>query len=564
MSTIKDLNRFVKNPVSISIKRSKFNRGFTHKTTFKSGKLVPIFLDEVIAGDTFKVNLSSVVRMLTPVVPVMDNAFLDVYFFYVPCRLATIHPDDWQKINGENKGGYWAPSSESTLESTGNVLNGDDTGAGFVIPYDSVPAYMGLPVGDWSGNNDATAWREQFNFNIMPFVAYTKIWNEFFRDQNTQAPVSINNASDVQTLYFKQDSCLDVNKLHDYFCSALPAPQKGDAVLLPMSGSAPVITGEPVNRGHQRSATWLSASGTTVQGAVTLKGNAVEGAVMEVNNTTPSMGTGIYPSNLYADLQNATAVSVNEMRQAIAIQRMLEKDARGGTRYREMLKAHFGVTVPDLTVQVPEYLAGKRVPLNITQVLQTSETSSTPLGTTGAFSNTSFSDYMFTKSFNEAGYIIGVACVRTEQSYSQGVAKLWTRNRRYDWYDPTFANLGEQAIFKRELFLQHSAPGVTAPDFNEVFGYQEAWADYRFHPNQISGALAPNAGNANFTAWTYTNNFSAAPTLNSAFMKQPSSQIGDTLVVTNTKEQFVADFYFDAVCVRPMPLYSIPGLMDHH
>lgn len=224
-----------------------------------------------------------------------------------------------------------------------------------------------------------------------------------------------------------------------------------------------------------------------------------------------------------------------------------------------MLKAHFGVSIPDSTVQVPEYLAGKRIPLNMTQVLQTSETSSTPLGTTGAFSNTFANDKMFIKSFTEFGYIMGVACVRCAQSYSQGIPKLFTRNRRYDFYHPVFANLGEQAILKRELYY-NGASGTNT----EVFGYQEAWAEYRYKPNLVSGEFAPNANNSVLASWTYTNNFTTKPTLNSTFMKQPSSQFDNTFVVSNSSYHFLADFYFNLKCTRPMPLYSIPGLVDHH
>lgn len=562
MSVIKDLNRFVKNPISLDVRRSKFKRPFGHKTTFKAGDLVPIFLDEVLPGDTFKLDVSSVVRMLTPAVPVMDNCFLDIYFFYVPNRLCTFHSDDWQKICGENKGGYWAPAAESTLSNTGNMITITQQ-AGFEVKYDSVAAYLGLPVGNWK--NEAASSFKNFKFSTMPFVAYIKIWNEFFRDQNTQAPVACANAGDIMD-YFASDSCLKVNKLHDYFCSALPAPQKGDSVVLPIAGEAPVLTSSVTRvTGSQAALRWSQA----VDGEVPELGYIFTDDQLGTTYThTEAAISGdsapIYPENLYANLKNAAFVTVNELRQSVAIQRMLEKDARGGTRYREMLKAHFGVTVPDMTVQVPEYLAGKRVPLNITQVLQTSETSTTPLGTTGAFSNTGFQDKMFTKSFSECGYVVGVCCVRNEQSYSQGVHKLWTRDRRYDFYDPSFANLGEMPIYKRELYLPHETTSGAPGTWDVVFGYQEAWAEYRYHPTQISGALAPNANQVNFTAWTYTNNFTASPTLNSTFMKQPSSQIGDTLVVTTTKEQFVADFYFDLTCARVMPLYSIPGLMDHH
>lgn len=559
MSAIDNLNRFVKNPTNIDISRSRFKRPFTHKTTFKSGKLIPFFVDEVLPGDTFDVSWSSVIRMLTPAVPVLDNAFFDLYFFFVPNRLCTYGKDDWQKIQGENTSGYWAPSTEATLQNTSNTFTLNSRS----IISGSVANYLGLPIGSFGSGYSSLP------ISLLPFNAYIKIWNEWFRDQNTQAPKSLlyAGAGDISTYL---TDCLDVNKLHDYFTSSLPAPQKGGSVLLPLAGTAPIKTATtdmftgtnktPIKFRDAVSGNYPSTSvGVAISGS-----NTSQGVLSEVSTgggAGPSIiEGGYYPSNLYADLATATAASVNEMRQAFAIQRLLEKDARGGTRYREMLKAHFGVTIPDLTIQVPEYLGGKRIPLNITQVLQTSETTNnSPLGATGAFSNTSYSDKAFIKSFNEYGFIIGVGCVRTEQSYSQGIPKMFTRNRRYDHYLPVFANLGEQAILKRELFVDQYATGLTA-----VFGYQEAWAEYRYHPNLVTGNLAPNANDTTLTAWTYTNKFTAQPTLNSTFMVQPSSQIGDTLVVTNTNTQFVADFYFDIKATRPMPMYSIPGLIDHH
>lgn len=560
MSNLRDLNRFVKNPVNLTMSRSKFRRPFGHKTTFKSGDLVPIFIDEVLPGDTFKLDMAFVTRMLTPVVPVMDNAFIDIYFFFVPNRIACMHPQDWAKICGENVSGYWAPNAESTVANTGNSTNI----SGIEIVEDSVANYLGLPIGDYTAASATeTTYFTKCRVNIMPFIAYTKIWNEFFRDENTQAPITETTAANYLVRYAAADSCLKVNKLHGLFTSVLPAPQKGDSVLLPMAGTAPVITGvEHTTSGlHNTMKFRAGTGGTQARGhlAIDASGNLAN----DTSGTTVTSVTNLYPSNLYADLQNATATSVNELRQAFAIQRMLEKDARGGTRYRSMLLAHFGTTVPDLTVQVPEYLVGKRVPLNITQVLQTSESNSTPLGTTGAFSNTGFSGKMFTKSFSEFGFVIGVACVRTEQSYSQGISKMWSRERRFDYYYPAFANLGEQPIYKHELFLPQTGGDFTY-DFDSVFGYNEAWAEYRYHPTLITGALAPNAGQATFKPWTYTNNFIAQPVLNSDFMKQPKSQIGDTLVQTSTIRQFIADFYFDLTCTRVMPLYSIPGLLDHH
>ena len=554
MSFIDKLNRFAGNPVNMNMKRSKFNLSHGHKLSMNSGSLVPILCEEVLPDDTFKINLSSVVRSITPAVPVMDNAYLDVFAFWVPARLCTVHDKDWNKIHGENTAGFWAPASESTLENTGNTWYiGASTGVSNIdVQMHSLSDYLGLPIGFGS--------KTDFNISRLPFNGYWLIWNEWFRDQNTQAPYDWRSFTRAQMMSHcnRADYLAQVNKFHDYFTSALPSPQKGASVLLPLAGSAPVKTGST----EQDTTNWYTLR------VRNLGNNPVNQSYIGTDNdhelaavtqtTPPGLGSEVAFSNLYADLTNATAVSVNEMRQAFAIQKLFEKDARGGTRYREVLMTHFGVSIPDNTVQVPEYLGGKRIPLNQLQVLQTAPTTGAPTGTTGAFSNTADSSDLFVKSFAEYGYIYILACIRNNQSYSQGISKMFTRNRRFDYYYPVFANIGEQAIKETELYATSSS------DITEVFGYQEAWAEYRYKPTKISGALSANSTDTVAKSWTYGNQFSAKPVLNSSFMYQPRSQIDNTLVVSNSSYQFICDFWFNESAWRAMPYYSIPGLIDHH
>lgn len=546
MSNLNSLNRFKYASTSLDIRRSRFNMPHTHKTTFNAGDLVPIGLFEVLPSDTFEVSIANVIRMLTPVAPVMDNAYVDFYAFFVPNRIATQHAKDWEQICGENVNGYWAPQMEHSLSSTGNMVDLITCGAG------SIGNYYGLPI----INGDL---QNPISISSLPFAGYIKIWNEWFRDQNTQPPQPLTAAVDPE---FFDSEPLKVNKFHDYFTSCLPSPQKGESVLLPLAGLAPVV-GDDISHAlgndlrFGNSNTTGNAQALFMNPSGSYYNNSVFGLVQ---GQAPSDSGKITSTNLVADLSSSTSATINQLRQAFAIQRMLEKDARGGSRYREILKVHFGANIPDSTIQIPQYLGGKRMLINLTQVLQTSSSDSvSPLGATGAFSNTSGSNFLFKKSFTEHGYIHILACVRNNQTYSQGVSKLWTRSRRYDWYYPAFANLGEQPVYKRELKYNDVND---SPD--EIFGYQEAWADYRFIPNRVSGNFAPDSGDEILTAWTYTNNFSSQPTLNSSFMVQNKEQIGDTLVQTDTATQFLADFYFDIKATRPMPVYSIPGLIDHH
>lgn len=565
---------FADNISAPKVGRSKFKIPFEHKTTFKAGDLIPIYGCDILPGDSVDMNLSEVTRMLTPAVPVMDNAWLDIYFFFVPNRLLSKCPGlfrgpahaDWETFCGANKDTAWAPQVETTIKGVAMQQ----------ISSMSVANYFGAPIGVY--------WDEasQSNPDILPFkfIAYNMIWNDFFRDETTQAPIDLRygfaNSSDLNggwylnetvpgCVYGKTGYCLKANKYPDYFTRALPAPQRGPNVLLPLGNLAPVST---FNDTHDIQKVALAGNlyksdtsfVTSAQlGGSTSRSDAENDAILFPSGTLGVNGSLFVPNNLWADLSQATGSTVSQLRQAFAIQRFYEAMARaGGGRYIEILKGIFGTAPSDSRLQRPEFLSGKHIPLTIAQVLQTSATQSdSPLGNTGAVSQTNDYQHHFTASFTEYGQLIGLAVVRNEQSYSQGLSKEWTKFRFFDNYLPQFAHLSEQPVYKRELYLNKGALS------NEVFGYQEAYCEYRMKPNLITGNLAPRSGDLSLTPWTFTTNFSVAPTLNDEFKKSDSSQIGATLVDTSTSTQFVADFYFDATFVRPMPVDSYPGFIDH-
>ena len=400
------ISHFVSQPTGSSIEHSKFKRNFSHKGTLSSGSLIPLMCDEILPGDIYKVNLSSVFRMITPAVPVMDNAFIDFHFFFVPSRLATRTSQDWQRIHGENFDGYWANNSEYTLYNTNNAVTMYDYYS--QNPEIVSPAtYFGIPA-----NGQPLTYMQNEYINLMPFIGYVKIWNEFYRDQNTQAPVDVDDYLNSYK-YLKENGLLKTNKFHDYFTSCLPAPQKGDSVLLPLGDLAPLTTSyesyptDPLKPGLQVG-TRLNQTMADV-GVIafdSLQAGNMDNKTAALGAVGGSSGTvtnnnHIQFTNLYADLGNATASSINNLRTAFAIQRMLEKDARYGTRYRELLKAHFNTTLPDFTAQVPQYLGGHKMPLSMDTVTQTSQTTETSyLGQLGAYSNTSSSEYIFEKAPN--------------------------------------------------------------------------------------------------------------------------------------------------------------------
>lgn len=546
-------SHFSINPINLDIQRSKFVRPSTHKTTFNAGNLIPIYVDEVLPGDTFKMKMSSVIRMSTPIYPVMDNANMDVYFFFVPNRLVWEH---WKEFFGENNTTHWEQPVEYEVPQITAPAGGWEKG--------TIADYMGIPT-----------LISNISVQALPFRAYCKIWNDWFRDQNLKDPAMISldetttagaNTGDYVTNAEKGALPLKVAKYHDYFTAALPEPQKGpDVTIGGVGGYMPVITKDELVKDTEKNLKWYTPGNTTAS-------NFALGYTSQVNqrgaNDTKAgtIGAGftsitpIAPANLWADMTKGTATSINALRQAFAIQRLYEKNARGGTRYIEIIKAHFGVQSPDARQQRSEYLGGTRIPINMDQVIQTSNSGDgiTPQGNTAAYSLTTFNKSMFTKSFTEHGYIIGLTCIRTEHTYQQGIERFWSRKKMLDYYFPTLANLGEQAILNKEIYAQG-----TATD-DEAFGYQEAWAEYRYKPSRVSGAMRSNY-KTTLDAWHYADKYASQPILSNDWIDETSANIDRTLAVQSaTEDQFIADFYFACEATRPMPLYSIPGLIDHH
>lgn len=565
---------------SVDIERSIFDHSHTHKTSWNVGELIPFYVDEVLPGDTYNVTTSFVARLQTLLTPIMDNVYLDTYYFFVPSRITWTH---WKEFMGENADSAWIPQVEYPIPKINSPENGWNVG--------TIADYMGIPTGVEFSTADGTDGLAPI---ALPFRAYALICQEWFRDQNLSDPLNIPLGDSNQTGSNGSSYINDVvnggkpflaAKYHDYFTSCLPSPQKGNPVsfgaspIATISGNLPVYTGADNSKIESPAEMHWRYTSYQDQGPVNLtrsknvtvvgeKGTDTDTRKTTYNaNDQTDVGYGIVPANLYADAAAASlsvsgvSFTINELRLAFQLQKFYEKWARAGSRYRETLKVMFGVTPADSRMMIPEYLGGHRVPIQIHQVTNSAASSGEYLGDVGAMSNTADVHEDFVKSFTEHGYVIGVCCVRYDHSYPQGLSRMWTHDDRYSYYFPVFANIGEQPVYTYEI----DATQYAGKKRTDVFGYQEAWASpYRYHSDRVSGEMRPGISNS-LASWHLSDYYVAQPELSDSWIREDKANVDRVLAVTSSlSNQVFADFYIKATVTRAMPMYSIPGLIDHH
>lgn len=521
------------------MRRTKFDRSHVYKTTFNSGKLIPVFVDEVLPGDTTRMSVNYFARLATPIKPIMDNIYLDWFFFFVPNRLVWEH---WQNFCFEQE-----DPDDSTDYVIPTITAASNSGNNYV---GSLWDYFGLPV-NTSGN---------ISVNALPFRAVYLIWNEWFRDENLQKSIKIqkgdaneildsSRVSDQPSWLFSSGTtivsghaCPPRGKRHDYFTSALPWTQKGPGVNIALTGNAPIMATTNTEPAPHVPGIYVARDGAS----------STQFAAMTWDTAPANVGSG----SVYADLSEVSAVTINGLRTAFQMQKFYERLARGGSRYTEVLRSFFGVVSPDARLQRPEFLGSFTKMVNVNPIAQTSATDNTsPQGNLSAYGVTASNFHGFTKSFVEHGYIIGFVCARADLTYQQGINKMWLRSTVYDFYWPTFAHLGEQAIELREIYAQGTKADTT------VFGYQERYAEYRYKPSQITGKFRSSVTGGNLDVWHLSQFFSNAPTLNEEFITEnpPIKRI----IAVQDEPEFLLDIGFRYTTVRPMPMFGTPGLVDH-